>query len=100
MSDFFNAFWREFQYKIVDLIVCLANQHPLVAWIILYFFGLPILYFCFVNSYHKYIDNITNIFQHDDKTHPPSYERADFYCVEIMRQPSFWWRESVVVTMN
>jgi len=34
--------------------------------------------FCFVNSYHKYIDNITNIFQHDDKTHPPSYERADF----------------------
>ena len=47
MSDFFNAFWREFQYKIVDLIVYLANQHPLVAWIILYFFGLPVLYFCF-----------------------------------------------------
>ena len=55
MSDFFNAFWREFQYKIVDLIVCLANQHPLVAWIILYFFGLPILYFCFKFIRHCYL---------------------------------------------
>ena len=35
-----------------------------------------------------------------DKAHPPSYERADFYCVEMIKQPSFWWRESVVVTMN
>lgn len=55
MSDFFNAFWQEFQYKIVDLIVCLANQHPLVAWIILYFFGLPILYFCFKFIRHCYL---------------------------------------------
>ncbi len=25
---------------------------------------------------------------------------ADFYCVEIIEQPSFWWRASVVVTIN
>jgi hypothetical protein len=55
MSDFFNAFWREFQYKIVDLIVYLANQYPLVAWAILYFLGLPVLYFSFKFICHGYI---------------------------------------------
>lgn len=55
MNDFFNAFWREFQYKIVDLIVDLANHHPLVAWIILYFLGLLVLYFCFKFIRHCYI---------------------------------------------
>ena len=55
MSDFFNAFWREFQYKIVDLIVYLANQYPLVAWAILYFLGLPVLYFSFKFICHCYI---------------------------------------------
>ena len=55
MNDFFNAFWREFQYKIVDLIVYLANHHPLVAWIILYFLGLLVLYFCFKFIRHCYI---------------------------------------------
>ncbi|WP_149701356.1 hypothetical protein [Campylobacter concisus] len=47
MNEFFSAFWRELQYKIVDLIVYLANQYPIVAWTILYFIGLPALYFSF-----------------------------------------------------
>ncbi len=55
MNDFFNVLWREFQYKIVDLILYLANHHPLVAWIILYFLGLLVLYFCFKFIRHCYI---------------------------------------------
>lgn len=55
MNDFFNVLWREFQYKIVDLILYLANHHPLVAWIILYFLGLLVLYFCFKFICHCYI---------------------------------------------
>lgn len=47
MNEFFSAFWRELQYKIVDLIVYLANQYPIVTWTILYFIGLPVLYFSF-----------------------------------------------------
>ena len=55
MNEFFSAFWREFQYKIVDLIVYLANQYPIVAWTILYFIGLPVLYFSFKFIRHSFI---------------------------------------------
>ena len=55
MNEFFSAFWREFQYKIVDLIVYLANQYSIVAWIILYLIGLPVLYFSFKFIHHSFI---------------------------------------------
>lgn len=55
MNEFFSAFWRELQYKIVDLIVYLANQYPIVAWTILYFIGLPVLYFSFKFIRHSFI---------------------------------------------
>ena len=55
MNEFFSAFWRELQYKIVDLIVYLANQYPIVAWTILYFIGLPVLYFSFKFISHSFI---------------------------------------------
>ena len=55
MNEFFSAFWRELQYKIVDLIVYLANQYPIVAWAILYFLGLPVLYFSFKFISHSFI---------------------------------------------
>ena len=55
MNEFFSAFWREFQYKIVDLIVYLANQYSIVAWIILYLIGLPVLYFRFKFIRHSFI---------------------------------------------
>ncbi|WXG61019.1 hypothetical protein VB002_06135 [Campylobacter concisus] len=55
MNEFFSAFWRELQYKIVDLIVYLANQYPIVAWTILYFLGLPVLYFGFKFIRHSFI---------------------------------------------
>ena len=55
MNEFFSAFWREFQYKIVDLIVYLANQYSIVAWIILYLIGLPVLYFSFKFIRHSFI---------------------------------------------
>ena len=55
MNEFFSAFWRELQYKIVDLIVYLANQYSIVAWIILYLIGLPVLYFSFKFIHHSFI---------------------------------------------
>ena len=55
MNEFFSAFWRELQYKIGDLIVYLANQYPMVAWAILYFLGLPVLYFSFKFISHSFI---------------------------------------------
>ena len=55
MNDFFSTLWRELQYKIVDLIVYLANQYPIVAWTILYFLGLPVLYFSFKFIRHSFI---------------------------------------------
>ena len=55
MNEFFSAFWRELQYKIIDLIVYLANQYPIVAWTILYFIGLPVLYFGFKFIRHSFI---------------------------------------------
>ena len=55
MNEFFSALWRELQYKIVDLIVYLANQYPIVAWTILYFVGLPMLYFSFKFISHSFI---------------------------------------------
>ena len=55
MNEFFSALWRELQYKIVDLIVYLANQYPIVAWTILYFLGLPVLYFSFKFIRHSFI---------------------------------------------
>ncbi|WP_141090732.1 hypothetical protein [Campylobacter concisus] len=55
MNEFFSAFWREFQYKIVDLIVYMTNQYPIVAWTILYFLGLPVLYFSFKFICHSFI---------------------------------------------
>lgn len=55
MNEFFSAFWRESQYKIVDLIVYLANQYPIVAWTILYFVDLPVLYFSFKFISHSFI---------------------------------------------
>jgi len=55
MNEFFSALWRELQYKIVDLIVYLANQYPIVAWTILYFLGLPVLYFGFKFIRHSFI---------------------------------------------
>lgn len=55
MNEFFSALWRELQYKIVDLIVYLANQYPIVAWTILYFIGLPVLYFSFKFIGHSFI---------------------------------------------
>mgnify|MGYP003088651780 FL=1 len=55
MNEFFSALWQELQYKIVDLIVYLANQYPIVAWTILYFIGLPVLYFSFKFIRHSFI---------------------------------------------
>ena len=55
MNEFFSALWRELQYKIVDLIVYLANQYPIVAWTILYFLVLPVLYFSFKFIHHSFI---------------------------------------------
>ena len=55
MNEFFSALWRELQYKIVDLIVYLANQYPIVAWTILYFLVLPVLYFSFKFISHSFI---------------------------------------------
>ena len=55
MNEFFSALWRELQYKIVDLIVYLVNQCPIVAWTILYFLGLPVLYFSFKFIRHSFI---------------------------------------------
>ncbi len=55
MNEFFSALWRELQYKIIDLIVYLANQHPIVAWTILYFLALPVLYFSLKFICHSFI---------------------------------------------
>ena len=55
MNEFFSALWRELQYKIVDLIVYMANQYPIVAWTILFFLGLPVLYFSFKFIRHSFI---------------------------------------------
>lgn len=61
MNEFFSALWRELQYKIVDLIVYLANQYSIVAWIILYLIGLPVLYFSFKFIRHSFIIYSRNI---------------------------------------
>lgn len=52
MNEFANAFWREFQYRIINLIQNLANQYPVIAWFILYIFGLFILYFSLKYIYY------------------------------------------------
>ena len=46
MNEFNNAFWREFQYKIVNVVIKFANEYPIVSWIILYIVG---LFFLFLN---------------------------------------------------
>lgn len=45
MSEFSNAFWREFQYRIVDFVIYLAIQYPAISWIVLYVIGMPIIFF-------------------------------------------------------